>query len=284
MFTRKSDNYLEKIHSLDTTLSINDSDLTSPVLGIMKISPDFNLQTNNTTLCPHLIINGQGYFKKGKKTYPVEKGDIFTFFPGEKIAYGNQKNQNFEYIWLPLEGDKAYTFIEQLGVNSKFPLLKNIISKNLKTFFTAVIKKLNKNNLSPLYKTLIPHFLLDDLMGSSKLSYTSRKSRLAWDCRELIESQYMNFATIYDISNYLNADRTTLYRHFFKSFDISPKQFLDKIKIENAKSLLHNTNMTIKEISYACGFNDPNYFNLVFHQKTGSPPGKWRYKNEITPQ
>jgi len=43
-----------------------------------------------------------------------------------------------------------------------------------------------------------------------------------------------------------------------------------------AKRLLAYSNLTIAEIGYRIGYEDPNYFARFFRQKSGLSPGRYR--------
>ena len=45
---------------------------------------------------------------------------------------------------------------------------------------------------------------------------------------------------------------------------------------EEAQTLLLTTNMTITDIAMQCGYNNSNYFQSVFSNIVGMPPGKYR--------
>ena len=57
------------------------------------------------------------------------------------------------------------------------------------------------------------------------------------------------------------------------------KFFLD-YRLEIASELLINEKISVKEISYKCGFEDPNYFCKVFRKKYNKSP--LEFKNERT--
>jgi len=48
--------------------------------------------------------------------------------------------------------------------------------------------------------------------------------------------------------------------------------FLIEIRIERAKELLSEPGASIKQVSAACGYPDPNYFSRLFKKVTGSTP------------
>ena len=54
-------------------------------------------------------------------------------------------------------------------------------------------------------------------------------------------------------------------------------EFIRKIKLEKAKELLENTDLTISEISYKVGFSSPSYFTKCFKEEYGLIPKEMRH-------
>jgi AraC family transcriptional regulator len=65
-------------------------------------------------------------------------------------------------------------------------------------------------------------------------------------------------------------------RSFKTSFGTSTHQWLIQHRIEHAKQLMTQTNMSLIEIAFQSGFNDQAAFTRTFHQIVGVSPGKWR--------
>ncbi len=68
---------------------------------------------------------------------------------------------------------------------------------------------------------------------------------------------------------------------FAKHFGSSPKQFIIDMRIQNAKQLLAEGNLSIEAISEKCGFSNPYHFCRVFKQRIGTTPSKYRKENLI---
>jgi transcriptional regulator GlxA family with amidase domain len=62
-------------------------------------------------------------------------------------------------------------------------------------------------------------------------------------------------------------------RIFCACMGISPMEYLEQMRIEEAVRLLRLKTHPVKEIAFLCGFNDPNYFCKAFKKKTGVSPG-----------
>ena len=67
-----------------------------------------------------------------------------------------------------------------------------------------------------------------------------------------------------------------LSRAFKRELGISPLDYLLMRRLEHASKLLRGSSMTVREIAFASGFRDPNYFIRVYRKRTGAPPGSSR--------
>jgi len=54
------------------------------------------------------------------------------------------------------------------------------------------------------------------------------------------------------------------------------RDYLSRIRVEQAKKLLRITNLKCAEVALRCGYNDPHYFSIIFRKNTGLPPQKFR--------
>ncbi len=68
--------------------------------------------------------------------------------------------------------------------------------------------------------------------------------------------------------------------HFIKVFKSytgkTPYEYLMHVKIEKAKELLTAHNLSITEICFMCGFNNPSNFATLFKRKVGVTPSQYR--------
>jgi transcriptional regulator GlxA family with amidase domain len=66
-------------------------------------------------------------------------------------------------------------------------------------------------------------------------------------------------------------------RHGFKrAFGCSPRDMMLRLRIQHAKNLLLETNLSIKEIADRSGYQRQHEFARAFRQHTGAAPTVWR--------
>lgn len=93
---------------------------------------------------------------------------------------------------------------------------------------------------------------------------------------EILSSDLRIEVSFKDLAKSLNLSTSRL-RHLFKDeVGISPKQFVRKVKLQKAKSLLEQTNYSIKEIGARVGLHDESHFVRDFETTFGQTPSRYR--------
>jgi two-component system, response regulator YesN len=54
------------------------------------------------------------------------------------------------------------------------------------------------------------------------------------------------------------------------------RDYLTRMRLEQAKKLLRATKIKCAEVAAQCGYNDPHYFSLIFRKNCGMPPQQYR--------
>lgn len=135
---------------------------------------------------------------------------------------------------------------------------------------------------SRLVEVLIGMFLEDDRAGSGKSFFEQIQNRPEPVCRalllmqRLVEENPMCPLTLSEAAAQAHVTEKHLCRLFTRSLGHSPMQTLTLLKLQAARPLLIRTNLSIKEISERCGFENPLYFSRRFSQVYGCSPSCFR--------
>jgi LacI family transcriptional regulator len=70
--------------------------------------------------------------------------------------------------------------------------------------------------------------------------------------------------------------RRVLERKFMQYLGRSPSQELRRLRINQARKLLSQTDLAMQEIAEACGYATYSYLGTVFKKETGVSPGDYR--------
>lgn len=116
-----------------------------------------------------------------------------------------------------------------------------------------------------------------------KKKKTKNKKTPTWvkDLKAIIQDQIDTQFTfdLKKISNDLELNSSYLSREFSKYFeDLNFGDYVRKLRIEKAISLIQNSTYTLTEIAYMTGFSDQSHFTRIFKQSTGKNPSSYRKK------
>lgn len=95
--------------------------------------------------------------------------------------------------------------------------------------------------------------------------------------REIIEDHLDDSAFgVEQLADAIHLSRSQLHRKLKAVTDLSAVHFIRHVRLAKARTMLQTTRLTIAEIAYAVGFDDPHYFTRVFTETVGSRPTQFR--------
>ncbi|MBU5310610.1 AraC family transcriptional regulator [Tissierella carlieri] len=95
---------------------------------------------------------------------------------------------------------------------------------------------------------------------------------------DFTKSNYEESLSLDIISEFLGLNKCYFCNLFKKETGITYSNYVNKIRIEKSKKLLHHTNLSILEVALAVGYNNQNYYNMAFKRLIGTTPLKYRNK------
>ncbi len=91
-----------------------------------------------------------------------------------------------------------------------------------------------------------------------------------------MQEHFATIAKLDEVADHVGISEDYL-RHLFKEHrGVSPKQFLLHMRIAQARQLLVETRMLVKEVAAACGFENERHFAACFSRIEGSSPSSYR--------
>jgi signal transduction histidine kinase/DNA-binding response OmpR family regulator/ligand-binding sensor domain-containing protein len=123
------------------------------------------------------------------------------------------------------------------------------------------------------YISAKPDFTLPPLViESSEEQFMQNLIRLM---NENIENFDLNIDLL---ATQLNMSRTVFFNKLKILTGFSPVEFVREVRLERASEYMRETQLTVSEISYKVGIEDPRYFSRCFKHKFGSTPSDYRLK------
>jgi AraC-like DNA-binding protein len=98
--------------------------------------------------------------------------------------------------------------------------------------------------------------------------------------KSYIKNNLSQKITLSDLSWKLHCSTVTMTEHFKKEFGMTIMEYVMKKRMEKARRLLLNSELSVREIAEECGFSDDEYFSRCFKGIHGKSPVSWKKANK----
>ena len=190
------------------------------------------------------------------------------------------ENESIDLVLLDLQmpemdGFEVLEFIHDNDNMRKIPVI--IVTGRLLT--DMEMSRLNQGVAAVLQKGL---FSLDETVEHISTAL-ERKRRISGDAQQLvrkamayIHEHYSELISRRDIAQQVNIAEDYLTFCFRQELGTTPIKYLQRYRLNQARSLLLESEKTITEIALMVGFSDAGYFSRLFHREVGVSPDKYR--------
>ncbi|WP_020616964.1 AraC family transcriptional regulator [Paenibacillus daejeonensis] len=277
------------VHHYDLSQGINthpaQGDLSVLFSGYGKPLPNHRMgpAVHNYYLI-HTVKSGYGVFEIAGKRYDCRAGDTFVIVPGELFTYIADDKNPWVYQWVSFVGESASSLLEALGISVQQPVLHHADARRIRVLYDRIRQAL-QTIPSPVLADLEAGGLLRLLLrqlGSAPADFhptagprQSDMERQVGQMAMWLSLQYDQDLSIARIAKTLGYHRTHLSKMFKQVTGYSPSQYLYRVRMHRAESLLAS-DLTIGQVASSVGFPDPLYFSKQFRRWKGVTPSTFR--------
>ncbi len=240
-------------------------------------------------------LSGVNYFK-------MDAPCIISFHSGHGFWWIQEENQNIEkkkyradqlllldssgelYLDSIDHGDCFIFFITHMNEwfktllckENKLQITQDALSKRyFQSFYQCLLKEADKN-----YHRLSKE-LYQWLMGIDELAQqkTNDFTTMVQEAMNIMKKDYAFLDGVETVADTIGCSKSHLIRKFKSEVGEAPGQYLQRIRITNAKLLLKYEMYTIEIIANMVGYSCANYFCKVFQKQVGESPGAYRKRH-----
>lgn len=224
----------------------------------------------------HYILEGKGEYQVNGTSYRLGKGDGFLITPGVTTLYFADKINPWEYCWVGFDGYEINTLLQSCGLSQNHPIFTDTSNGALKQDLLKLIQYFTEGVGNEL--TFVGQLYLFFSHIHIPTDRSTKKTNEAYIEKALgyIHHNYTYDIKIADVAKYLSIDRTYLYKLFITYKKASPQQYLITYRLSIAQKLLKETDLSVTEIAYSCGFRDASSFNKHFKKHLNITPLQYR--------
>jgi AraC-like DNA-binding protein len=267
-------------------------DTTDHTVEINKLPKSFTFNYYKIAYMSNL----RGKLKYGQHYYDFDEGGLFFVSPNQLVANDENNGEHFGYT-LFIHPDFLMTYplakkIKNYGFFSYSANEALHLSDHEKITIISIFKIIDEE-----LKSRIDDFSQDVIISQIELllNYSNRFYKRQFITRKAVSSDLLQKLEEM-LDDYFNTEKTLslgmpTVQYLSGLLNLSPGYLSDMLRsltgqnaqqhihnklIEKAKEKLSTTNLSVSEIAYELGFEQPQSFNRIFKKKTNMSPIEFR--------
>ena len=187
---------------------------------------------------------------------------------------------SLSYQWLDrlaqedLDLPAAAVFADALPVmDQRVAMLGRMLREELRATPEAKMQDLQ---LDALLNLLGVHLLRQYGVARAPKDLGGLSDRQFGQLRELMSARLAAGVRLDEIAQFVGLSPSQLLRSFRKRTGTTPHQYLTRLRLDHARTLIVGTSTTLAEIALSCGFSSQSHLTATMRREDGFTPGNLR--------
>ncbi|WP_367566202.1 helix-turn-helix domain-containing protein [Lacrimispora sp.] len=225
------------------------------------------------------IESGKRHLTCKNKEYIIDAGDLVLFNPFDNHACQQADDKTLDWRSININENIMEETVRQItgiGYLPKFTTTAAYHSESV--LLLRELHQMIMEQRKDFKKEEVFFFLIEQLIKEYtepvKESLSEVSEEIQKSCT-YIENHYGELITLDDLSELSGLNKYTLLRNFTRQRGVTPYQYLEAIRISEAKKLLEN-GIDPLEAAMKTGFTDQSHFTKFFKRLIGLTPRQYR--------
>jgi len=254
--------------------STNQRPIVIQCFGITNPNPNYCVKrkkSHNYVL--EYVREGKGYIEINDSKFTVTAGDAYLLCPKTKQNYYSDKDHPLQKYWVNFVGTDIDNVLELLHIKG----IHHFPNCNLMGHFIQLFS-LDEMDMASIDFTFFAYSTIVSMLIEMKKSLikNGKEESVANRIKEMIDSHISENIKILDICNKLKLSKSSVINIFKNAFHITPNQYKMQRKMEIARNMLLNKDISIKQIAISLGFIDQYHFSNSFKNHHRMYPSEYR--------
>lgn len=227
------------------------------------------------------IREGSGRFETHNQKIKIQPDSVILLTPGLWHRYRPNSETGWQEFWVGFAGT-YYDALFKSGFFRDRHIIRVSQPKRMTTAFEALLAA-DRDGCPALQQVLASHtnLLLAMTYGATLPARTNAAragSLIVQKAREFMLADETSQIPLEKVARILGVNYSHFRRTFREHTGLSPHQYRIQLKLNYARDLLLNTQLSIKEIAFRSGYEEEPYFCRLFKKHYGKTPSSYRGK------
>ena len=221
------------------------------------------------------VVRGKGYCYMDRQRIELSSGALVILDCYQPHRYGT--DSGWEIYWIHFDGRLARDYFDVIVQTRRQVITPKSVyhaSRGLERIYSMfhVEKRINEVLISKNIMSVLSEFLLYEQPHEGVPEHSVRIEELLSYINENIDQQL----TLESLAQRVSLSPFYFSRVFKKETGYTLREYLTNTRINAARFYLRSTELSLKEITYRCGYGSDSTFCTTFKRITGMTPLEYR--------
>ncbi|MDR1862472.1 MAG: AraC family transcriptional regulator [Treponema sp.] len=225
-------------------------------------------------------LSGRGCLELEGNRRDLLPGSLMILpIPGPHVYYLPESSDHWEFVFVTMAGREAVRITRMIERHlgnvidaRNMPQTTGLFYEILEKFFFGGI---DNPFINSGYTYQLCMKFLEEAGGIQaplgKYSFAELKN--------FLQNNLYRDISVEEMARVMDLSRSHFTRIFSREMGISPRLYLENLRLKDAMDFLFQEGVTVKETAAHCGIYDANYFCRLFKKHYGVSPGKYKEWN-----
>jgi AraC-like DNA-binding protein len=209
----------------------------------------------------------------------LSAGSIFLVYPNTQVSYRPTRTNPWTCAWVTCFGTELADRFREAGFTSEAPFRRSFArGEELLDRMEALCQ--SKGHTSSCYVKAVGEFyrILALLIAQREEEQAAHNPKeVVWRAMDYVQAHYTQTTiTVVEVAKAVGVSQSRLYRSFQSVLGKSAKGYLTECRVEKACELLRDSDLSVRVIANAVGFDQAHCFSIMFIRQQGVSPTEFR--------
>ena len=213
------------------------------------------------------VLEGKGEVWLDGKWCEVKAGDVYILPQDQEHHYRSDPHAPMKKLWINYVADYMPSFLEAYGI------IGGIYRGHRARAYFELAYQYAQEEGHDCYEIAD---CVHQIVQAVAVDRQAQDGSDAYRIRAALHGAVYEPVTLDMLADTLHISKSNVIRVFKKEYGVTPYEYLLRLKIDAAKLLLCNTEMSVKEIAERVCVSDQHYFSSLFLARVGMRPRDYR--------
>jgi AraC-like DNA-binding protein len=221
-------------------------------------------------------ISGRGRIecREGKKDL-LPGSLMIVSVPGPHVYYLPEDSDHWEFVFLVMIGREAIRIVRMIERQMGHVLDADKTPETVVLLYDILSKLFSEEINDPFGNSCRTYRLCMKFLEEAGAEQGPERQSFD-ELKTFLKNNLYRDISVEEMAEVLRLSRSHFTRLFSREMGMSPRMYLEDLRLKTAMGLLFEDQVSVKEAAVRCGIYDVNYFCRLFRKRYGISPGKYK--------